>query len=662
MQLLRSAISSILVGLILSGLIFPTYATAADIEVIESQTMDSAVQTVEDSSDPTNGAEIVELDDLNVQLNDLYYEIGEQLNIDYMYVKILHMLAGGKAVYADASPNIRIDETVDSLPGAFEIPGADQTWELTADWIICPDETVERPSKNYLPDAAYNVTADVVAIMNTRYYADRGNMQEYFDALNNNVKTTIIFCESVLQYTGSTPEAVNSFYSIYEKLLYDKDNDENVLEANQDGTYTFKPNFLSIIKDNGISTDREIEILSTILRFDASLAASSSMSELSDTYAVPYIIGYQSRENMMIAAMSVVGKVRYVWGGGHLGTGAIKGINPNWGLFYNTYGTNVEEDGYLRCVKPTISWCPIHGTTTSENGCLFASENVYSAEEFIDERSSVYNTAALETEAFSDMLEKAGVDSGITSHRLDGLDCSGYASWVYNQVQDSVTYDSGALRFISQRGITSLPEGTKLLPGDVFSWGAHIIVIVGAVGENSRAYVMVESGPNVVKFGVAYYSGASSKDLELAKALALEANQLIGNLDAEEPVRSFNMTNCVYSAGDDENYASWNGYHAWGRLTKTFIDEATILSEYGKTIKEMTAQEIIQHTINNLPYHYLSGISNYEGQLFSTDVAEQSVSDIVAEPVKPTQIVLTDELSNIVSNLTGIEVEEAEEY
>ena len=144
--------------------------------------------------------------------------------------------------------------------------------------------------------------------------------------------------------------------------------------------------------------------------------------------------------------------------------------------------------------------------------------------------------------------------------------------------------------------------------------------------------------------------------------MALEANQLIGNLDAEEPVRSFNMTNCVYSAGDDENYASWNGYHAWGRLTKTFIDEATILSEYGKTIKEMTAQEIIQHTINNLPYHYLSGISNYEGQLFSTDVAEQSVSDIVAEPVKPTQIVLTDELSNIVSNLTGIEVEEAEEY
>lgn len=96
MQLLRSAISSILVGLTLSSLIFPTYATAADTQVIESQTMNSAVQTVEDSSDPTNGAEIVELDDLNVQLNDLYYEIGEQLNIDYMYVKILHMLAGGK--------------------------------------------------------------------------------------------------------------------------------------------------------------------------------------------------------------------------------------------------------------------------------------------------------------------------------------------------------------------------------------------------------------------------------------------------------------------------------------------------------------------------------------------------------------------------------------
>lgn len=638
MSIFRCVISSVLVGLLISTSVLPAYA--ADVSSVElAKNIDI------DTGDPTNGAEIVEIDDLNVQLNDLYHEIGDQLNINYMYVKIMHMIAGGKAVYADASPNIKIDKTVESLPGAFEIAGVDQTWDLTADWISCPDETVERPSKYYLPDAAYNVMASVIAIMNTRYYADRGNMQEYFDALNNDVKTTIIFCEAVLQYTGSQPDAVNSFYSIYEKLLYDKDNDENVLISDGNGNYTFKDEFLQIIKSNGIDDDNEIAILSIILRFDANLAACASTDEVSNEYVVPYDIGYQSRENMMIAAMSVVGKVRYVWGGGHLGTGSIKGINPNWKLFYDSYGETTDEDGYLKCIKPSISWCPLHGLETNDNGCLFMSQTVHSSDEFIEERSEYYNTIPLQTEAFANMMKKAGVETGIQSHRLDGLDCSGYASWLYNQVQNSVNYDSGALRFISQRGITSITVGSELLPGDVFSWGAHIIVIVGAVDTNSKAYVMVESGPNVVKFGVAYYSGASSKDLELAKALALEANQVIGNLPTDEPVRSFNMTTCKYSAGEDDVYADWNGYQQCGRLSKTFIDENTVLSEYGKPIKEMTAQEIIQHTIDSLPYQYVSGIETYTGSLFSTNEVERSTSDITVKPVKMEEIVLTEELT-----------------
>lgn len=634
MRLLRCITSSILVGLIISYTTIPALAvdvTGRD-EVIQ-------ITTVEEEQPE------VYQDDLNVQLNDLYHEIGEKLNIDYMYVKIMHMIAGGKAVYADASPNIKVDKTVDSLPGAFDIQGATQEYSLAADWIECPDEYLDRPSKYYLPDAAYSVMAEVIAIMNTRYYADRGAMQVYFDALNNDVKTTIIFCEAVLQYTGSSIGAVNSFYSIYEKILYDKDNNENVLESDLNGNFTFKDKYKDVIVNNGIKTDRELEILSIILRFDANLAASASTDEVSDEIVTPYIVGYQSRENMMIAAMSIVGKVRYVWGGGHLGAGSIRGINPDWKIFNDTYNTSDYDGSSLMCIKPGTSWCPIHGAVSNSNGCLFESDTVYSTEQFIEERADKYNTEQFSTESFNNLMDQASISNGIQSHRLDGLDCSGYASWVYNQVQTDVNYDSGAIRFISQRGITSLPEGTRLLPGDVFSWGDHIIVIVGPVANKSKAYVMVESGPSVVKFGVAYYGGASSSDISEAKQIAIEANTLIGDISQDENVRSFNMSALKFSASEDDTYnAQYDGYHGWGRLSKTFIDENMILSDYGKTIKEMTATEIIQHTIDRLPYQYISGVNSYSGTLFKYS-GITGACDIEAGEVKKENIVLTDELS-----------------
>lgn len=642
MKYLKCVTSSILVGLITVYTMIPAMAveTTSKGEVAQSSNTENNIEII-------NTNEVVSTDDLNVQLNDLYKEIGEQLNINYMYVKIMHMIAGGKAVYAEAIPNIKIDTTVDSLSGSFDIDGATQSYDLVADWIVCPDDTISRPSKYYLPDAAYNVMAEVIAIMNTRYYADRGTMQDYFNALNNDVKTTIIFCEAVLQYTGSTQESVNSFYNIYEKLLYDKANNEYVLESDGLGNYVFKDRFKDIITDNGINTSRELEILGIVLRFDSNLAASASTDEISDEYVMPYDIGYQSRENMMIAAMSVVGKVRYVWGGGHLGTGSMGGINPNWKLFYDSYGTTEDAEGYLKCIKPSSTWCPIHGEVSKANGCLFDSNSVHSAEEFINERIASYNVSPLENEQFTRMMNEAGIEHGIQSHRLDGLDCSGYASWVYNQVTDNtVTYDSGALRFISQRGIKEIPVGSPLLPGDVFSWGAHIIVIVGKVADNSKAYVMVESGPNVVKFGVAYYSGASTADITLAKNLALEANKLLGNLEETEQVRSFNMTTCKYSADEEGTNSEFNGYQGCGRLTKTFIDENTILSDYDKPITEMVAQEIIQHTINNLTYQYISGISTYDGELYSLDIVKGNMKMIDVGEVKKDDIILTTELSN----------------
>lgn len=640
MQFIRSAVASMLVSLLLVTSVTPALASAST--TLPPDTGEQMIDTEET-------AEVTGLNDLSVQLDDLYHLVGDNLKIDYLYVKILHLIAGGKAVYADALPNINIDTTIDSLPGAFDIDGTKQEYGLMAPWVYCSDDSVTRPSKYYLPDAAYSVTADVVKLMNERYYFDRGNLQVYFDALSMDVKTNIVFCEAVLEYIGSNQEDVNSFYSIYEKLIYDKETDENVLEYVANGQFVFKDKFKQILVDNGISEPRQIEVLSIILSFDSKLAASSSTNEISEAYILPYQVGYTSRENMMIAAMSIVGKVRYVWGGGHGGTGSIRGINPMWDIFYKAYPTTEDEYGYSKCIKPSTSWCPLHGEYHNANSCLFASDKIRSVDDYINERSEL-DISSIQDDKFRNLIEnsKIPLEHGIDSHRLDGLDCSGYASWVFNQVVSNPKYDSGAMRFISQSGIDSLGLGVKLLPGDVFSWGDHIVVIVGPESRNSDAYVMVESGPNTVKFGVVYYASAKPRQISSALNIAIEANKLLGNLPDSERTRMFNMDKCVYSDEEDEE---WYGYHDIGRLSATFIDENTILSDYGCKITEMTAQEIIQHTINNFTYQYVSGIDTYDGELFTLDkVYENSKIDVENSETLPALELVDD--SNEVMELT----------
>ena len=615
------------------------------------------------------------VEDLSVQLDDLYKEIGRNLNIDYVYVKIMHLIAGGKAVYADKRPNIYAELTVNSVDAPFDIEGAKQTYSARAPWVDMPDETVVRPSKYYLPDAAYSTAADVVKIMNSRYYADRGQLKPYFDALNTDVKTTIIFCEAMLEYTGASPEAVESFYSTYEKMLYEKDKYENIIESHVNSTYTIKDKFKDILISNHISTENNLRVLSIILSFDSNLAASSSPNDIKDEYVMPYKLNYTSRENMMIAAMSVVGKVRYIWGGGHLGTGTIDGINPSWKEFFNSYprkdNFNSEDDqtdsiGYDMCIQPTASWCPIHGLVENENGCLFMANTVYSVEEYVDSWKEIIDTSSLEEEKYKSLLERSiDFKHGVNSHRLDGLDCSGYASWLYNQISSDKNYDSSARYFIESSGLQNITYGDEMLPGDVFSWGSHIVVTVGKSNVNSDAYVMIESSPNMVKFGVIYYgSKAKKSDIELAVSIAKEANELIGNLPLTERTNIYNMDSCGYQEDNEGNITG--RYAEIGRLSNSFLDENIIIEAYNKKIKEMTAKEIIQYTIDNLTPEYMSGLPDYSGEIFNTSgvVGANIDSNVIKNNILLSETSEATKESDVIpltTELTGEDNEEKKE-
>ena len=157
---------------------------------------------------------------------------------------------------------------------------------------------------------------------------------------------------------------------------------------------------------------------------------------------------------------------------------------------------------------------------------------------------------------------------------------------------------------------------------------------------------MVESGPNTVKLGVAYYNGATAADIADALKIAKEANILIGNLTKEESTRMFNMSNLGFTGSDHSGYDKYLGYRECGRLNRTFIDENTVLGDYGKKITEMTAQEIIQHTINNLPHSYVSGFEAYEGEIFNTGKIGTSTANTRIDTVQETdEIVLNSELN-----------------
>lgn len=679
-MIFRRTVASVLVGMLLMSNVQMAYAADEVAMMHEATSVSTNVDIEEVDKIVASG-----VDDIGVQLNDLYKEVGKSLNIDYMYVKILHLIAGGKAVYADKRPNILAELTVESMAAPFDIDGAVQLYNQQAPWIVMPDETVERPSKYYLPDAAYSVTSEVVKLMNGRYYADRGEMQEYFDALSKDVKTNVIFCEAVLEYIGAEREAIESFYVTYEKILYEKEANENVLEMNEDGTFSIKEEFKDIFVDNYLGDEDILNVLSIILSFDSKLAASKSVDEVRDAYILPYKVDYTSRENMMLAAMSVVGKVRYVWGGGHLTTGMIDGINPSWQAFYDAYPLDENAEGHARCIQPSGCWCPIHKAVENENGCLLKSETITSVEDYVDTIKEVCDTSKLETDKYKALLEdKVDLEHGVASHRLDGLDCSGYASWLYNQISNKREYDAGARSFISSSGLKVVPYGYKMLPGDVFSWGSHIVVVIGPSSANSKAYVITEASPNMVKFGVMYYGSAKQSDINEAIAIAKEANDLIGGVPATEKTHIYNMDTRGYTTetidsgttvieGDwvynteteqweqgqtiiNEPTVKTTRYAEIGRLNTSFLDENIIIPDYNKKIKDMSAKEIIQYTLNNMDKSYVSGFDTYEGKIFDTSKVKEPQADMSTlqknkveskrniENSKDATVVLTDEL------------------
>jgi len=605
------------------------------------QTSDLSMHSDDQTQSEDIADNIVAIPDIDSQLDTLYDEIGTRLGVDKSYIKQIHLLAGGRAIYAEKKPDIRTDLMSKTDKTPLYIDGADINY-IKAEFIKCKDDTISRPSEYYLPDALYSISYDIVSLMSQRYYCNRGGYQIYYDSLQDDVKKNIAFYEAILMYTGAKVESVDKFYLAYEKMLYDKSTNENVIEKVSDNTFKIKDKFIGILNSIGIESDKQLGYLAIALSFDKNLAVNDSVETLQEIYNVPYKPNYTSRENMMVAAASLCGKVRYVWGGGHSGASYIDGINPMWEKFESLYpdaasrqvrldnGTviNIPNEGYNTCIKPSGSWCPIHGYTNEE----FHGGDVHSLQEYIDISAEHLDSSELADTKYRDMLDKIDFTDGINIHTLDGLDCSGFASWLYNQITDKYEINSTAQNFTQQAGISQIKYSDTIYPGDIFAWTDHIVIIVGKVNNNNKAFVTIEQTPNVLKYGALYYRGARLSDIELAKRIAAEANELIGGIDSSsEKPHAYCMdsvgiytvqetvntdTTGLESEGNETVVEHIEQYREIGRFKDKFLDEEVGLTEYGTPIKYMRATDIIQHTISKLPISYISGYNTYNGKIF----------------------------------------------
>lgn len=610
------------------------------------------------------------------QIDDLYNKIASEIGMSKTQVKTLHFLAGGKAVYADKSPNIYSDLTIQSIDEPMKLIGAKTNYKRANS--ISSNTNIERPSKYYLPDAIYSVAFDIKKIMDERLIYNREEKQKYFNVLNNDIKSNIVFYEAVMKYTGETEETINKIQETYEKMIKCKEINENIVEVGEDGKIKIKDKFINEISINN-NNQETLDKLAILISFDKDLAANNDIEDLRTEYIIPYETNYTSRENMLLAAISLVGKVRYIWGGGHNGASKIDGINPVWKEWENLYpdtqyslnseGENIINDGYNSCIKPSGSWCPEHGYTNAE----FHGGTVYSADEYINKRLETNiltkNIDNNKLQQYKELMGEINYTSGINIHKLDGLDCSGYVSWIYNQITDKYTFDSTALYFNNQRGIQEVEFGSKLLPGDTFAWASHIVMIVGQVRDGSKAYVTVEQTRNLIKFGVVYYSGASSVDIESAKQIANEANKLIGGVAENENAHVYCMNNVGYYTEEipigetqigvleavNNNVYAINSevvqpiieipdgavlleqnietgtikvrkhYVSIGRYTENFLDNDKLIEQYNNRLVDMTASEIIEYIITKLPIDYVEGYNVYNGVIFNKNLTGSSL-------------------------------------
>ena len=500
-------------------------------------------------------------------LESLISEISKNLGLSEDYIRAIAIRLNASYLYRDA--DIYTEKTENKLLNTTKVE-------------ICPFVTNVnaqlRGSEYYLPDCLWTLSKHLKETIEKRS-KNRKDLESIYTA----DRDRIIFYEAYESLYDYDVD-ITKIAQLYTDLLNTKKKDECVVDISEEGNYTINEKFIPIFKKYGIENT---EILAQALSLDEKLLQSASEYAIKDAplKKTTYVYGETSRYNMMKAGIGLVGKVRYVWGGGH-GIHSIHGYSPIWFVFNEQYKDNEASN-----ISPSgNTWCPIHGST---GNCAYRGEVVRTATDYRKARKDIFGNSVYWKGVMnmSDVCDnEVLVKNGISIHQLEGLDCSGFCSWLYNQIDTSRIYDSSASGFVSNGGLEPVSL-TDLQTGDIANWSSHVICIVGKYAPN--VYIAVESTSYTVKLGVYYITGANTKDIQNAKALAKKYNKLIGNIDESICVNTLNLDSL--GAGG-------------GRLAKPYKDNDTKIKD-NKTITELNAEEILELVTESLPDEYIWGKS-----------------------------------------------------
>jgi len=381
---------------------------------------------------------------------------------------------------------------------------------------------------------------DISESIEERGDMSRGIQAEEWYYTKSEVRWRIEISEALIKLSGASEELLDNYYNIYRDIADVKMSGELVSIRDGYGVKVMNQKFWPIVLRYGVNRPQDFRVLGKLLYGDGELIRASGRDSLLDKGPYPYVLGEYTRENLLTAGVGLVGRVRYVWGGGHFGTASIRGVNPLWYPFYEGYGKKEGEEGFNRSIVPKESWSPILGEIKSGHLNLFdRGETVRSVEEYHEKYDELLGTLGERSRSLKLASGVIEFNDGLHQQRLEGLDCSGLTSWMYNQVDLSREYRGLAGDWVKQNGFREVRYGSKLLPGDLISWESHIVMVVGEYVKGSGNYLVLESAPNMVKFGVAHYSG--SKHLDEVAEYAKELNSRIGGIPEEEEVKRYNL-------------------------------------------------------------------------------------------------------------------------
>ena len=528
---------------------------------------------------PNNGVYPNERNHIYIQIEELISDMAERFSMEPWQVRVIYRMMKLNPVYTDKAPNIYTDLSVTELV---------EQDKYTIESYQKDSSYITEPSNKRLADVVYSVMKnfDTFEIENTLTNEGIINGIEV-RYLSEKDKGYIKFALNVLDFFGQG-EHKETFCADYKRIISlivsdDISTKTLYLDSNKNAQF----NTLVAKELFGDTYNEEyVSMLANILSGNDALINNGSFLNAeyaSGVVGYPYKYMYFSRANMMRAAISVVGKVRYIWSGGHGGGSNIAGINPMWERFNDVYKQNSPSSS----IKNSGTWCPIHG---SAGNCAYRGNSVKTVDQYIDYfNSNLSNNGYGQYTYGIDRQEVYNVFNGrgtvatyssqaLNPHSLDGLDCSGFACWLYNQVDGSSVKDTVASSFASCAGMRRLKFGEQLYPGDAVGWDTHIIIIFGQYSKD--CYITVEQTPDELKFGACSFNGGSAR-LNEAKAYADKLNDKFGVTD-----------------GEGANSFNFNNYTGRGlgisRSARKYIDEGKKIDKYGRSFEHLNATEILE--------------------------------------------------------------------